>query len=227
MLITNKYKQKTASKKEATRRIRYSAFESAIPAKPKRHDQNVCPVCGKPIEKTASGGRRKHSCSRCGACLNREITCASCGTNRVWQGKRGAFCLGCGAKYHQAPHASTPKSGQSEIDGRKFEEELVTEIPELREELADWLGLDHLVMMEFALFTVQACKREAWKTVERCLRLADRLLRHGDLEVSNAVYVSYLEILPRKGKAHDRLRSMMTTDLRKGWDDILDYLSRL
>src|SRR5215469_13176512 len=70
MLVTNKYKQKTDSKKDATRRIRHSSFESANRSKPRRHDQTVCPVCGKPIEKTASGGRRKHSCSQCGACLN-------------------------------------------------------------------------------------------------------------------------------------------------------------
>jgi hypothetical protein len=44
---------------------------------------------------------------------------------------------------------------------------------------------------------------------------------------SNAIYVSYLECLPRKGEIHDRLRKMMTTDLRKGWDDILGYLSKL
>src|SRR6516225_8940613 len=99
MLVTNKYKQKTDSKKEATRRARHSSLESANRSIPKRHDQAVCPVCGKPIEKTASGGRRKHSCWQCGACLNREITCESCGTNRVWQGKRGDFCLGCGARH--------------------------------------------------------------------------------------------------------------------------------
>jgi len=227
MLVTNKYKQKTDSKKEAARHIRRFKLESTIPHKPKRHDQNVCPVCGKPIERTASGGRRKHSCSQCGACLNREITCASCGTNRVWQGQRGAFCLGCGAKYHPAPRASTPKSSQAKIDGRKFEEELVTEFPQLRDEIKDWRGLDHLVMMEFVIFTERACRSGDWKTVERCLRLADKLVRHGNSKVKNAVYVSYLESLPRKGKVHDRLKSMMTTDLRKGWDEILQYLSKL
>lgn len=81
--------------------------------------------------------------------------------------------------------------------------------------------------MEFALFTEQACKREDLKTVEKCLRLADKLLRQGDSYINNAVYVSYLETLPRKGKVHDRLRSMMTKDLRKGWNDILDYLSKV
>ena len=130
-------------------------------------------------------------------------------------------------KQHRATRASTPKVGQSEIDCRKFEEELGTEFPELQVEIKDWRGLVHLVMMEFVIFTERACRSEDWKTVERCLRLADRLLRNGDSKVKNAVYVSYLESLPRKGKIRDRLRTMMTTDLQKGWDDILEYLSKL
>ena len=101
------------------------------------------------------------------------------------------------------------------------------EFPELHDEIKNCHRLDHLVMMEFVVFTERACKSEDWKTVERCLRLADKLLRHGNSKVKNAVYVSYLESLPRKGNVHDRLRKMMTTDLRKGWDDILEYLSKL
>ena len=81
-------------------------------------------------------------------------------------------------------------------------------------------------MMEFVLFTKRACQRGDWKTVRKCLLVADMLLRDGDSKVKNAVYVSYLESLPRKGKVHDRLRNMTTKHLRKGWDDILEYLSR-
>ena len=101
MLVTRKYKRskKDDNKKEAARRIRRSPVDSAIHGNPKRHDQTACPVCGKAIEKTASGGRRKHSCSHCGACLNKDLTCVSCGTKRVWQGKRGSACVGCGAAY--------------------------------------------------------------------------------------------------------------------------------
>jgi hypothetical protein len=107
MLVTNKDKRtkKYDSKRDAARRIRRSPVEPAeihIRRTPKRHNQNVCPVCGKAIERTASGGRRKHSCKHCGACLNRDLTCASCGTNRVWQGKGGAACWGCGATYRRS-----------------------------------------------------------------------------------------------------------------------------
>src|SRR5580704_11140965 len=116
---------------------------------------------------------------------------------------------------------------QAEIDSKKFVELLLAEFPELRDEAQECQGLVHLQMMEFALFTDRASKRGDWKSVDRCLRLADKLLRLGDYEISNAIYVSYLECLPRKGEIHDRLRKIMTTHLRKGWDDILGYLSKL
>jgi hypothetical protein len=116
---------------------------------------------------------------------------------------------------------------QGQIDGQKFAELLLIEFPELRADIQEWQGLDHLQMMEFELITERMCERGDWATVEKCLRLADELLRHGDSEVKNAVYVSYLESLPRTGEVHDRLRSMMTAELRLGWDEILAYLSKL
>ena len=106
MLVTNKDKRskKYESKRDAARRIRRSPVEPAETQgrSPERHNQNDCPVCGKAIDRTASGGRRKHSCKHCGARLNRDFICASCGTTRVWQGKRGTGCQGCGAAYKRA-----------------------------------------------------------------------------------------------------------------------------
>lgn len=231
MLVTNKDKRskKGDSKRDAARRIRRFPIEPRecrIRKNPKRHNKNVCPVCGETIEKTASGGRRKNSCKHCGAYLNRGLTCASCGTNRVWHGKLGTACRGCGAAYRLADYSET-KMSHAQINSRKFEELLLTEFPDLRDEVKEWQGLDHLKMMEFVIFTKRACKRSDWGTVRKCLRLSDKLLRDGDSHIKNAVYVSYLESLPPKGKVHDRLRSMMTKDLRKGWDDILDYLSKV
>lgn len=93
MRITNKDKQLQGndSKRDAARGIPHSPVESPRRSRPKRHDQKLCPVCAESIEKTASGGRRKHSCSQCGASLNRQLGCASCGTNRICQGKRGSI----------------------------------------------------------------------------------------------------------------------------------------
>lgn len=116
---------------------------------------------------------------------------------------------------------------QVKINSRQFAALVVKEFPQLRDDIREWRGLVHLQMMEFVLFTKKACKDGDWVTVKKCLRLADKLLRFGDGKVKNAVYVSYLESLPRKGKAHDWLRKMMSANLRKDRDDILAYLSKL
>jgi hypothetical protein len=85
MLVSNNDKRSKNydSKRDAAWRIRRSPVEPAEThgRNPKRHNQNVCPVCGKAIERTASGGRCKHSCKHCGACLNRDFICATCGTS--------------------------------------------------------------------------------------------------------------------------------------------------
>jgi hypothetical protein len=114
---------------------------------------------------------------------------------------------------------------EAEIDGQKFAELLLGEFPQLRDDVHEWTGLPHLQMVEFQLLTEKAIDSGDWRTVERCLRLADTILHDGDAEIINAIHVSYLESLPREGDSHDRVREMMTPDLRKAWDDILAYLS--
>jgi len=116
---------------------------------------------------------------------------------------------------------------QTQIDSQQFAELVAEGFPTLRDDIRQSQGLVHIQMMEFALFTEKACKDKDWATVKKWLRLADRLFRFGDSNVNNAVYVSYLETLPRKGEVHDRLKTMMSAELRKGWDDILSYLAKL
>lgn len=82
-------------------------------------------------------------------------------------------------------------------------------------------------MMEFQVLTEKASTAGDWPTVDRCLKLADTLLRNGDPEIRNAIHVSYLEQLPRVGEVHDRIREMMTPELGQAWDNILSYLSAL
>jgi predicted RNA-binding Zn-ribbon protein involved in translation (DUF1610 family) len=106
MRIVNKDKQSRSEDKQVSARLirRTPLDDSHLRSNPKRNDQNACPVCGERIEKTAAGGRRKHSCVHCGATLNKELVCDSCGTHRIWRGKKGAACRGCGAKYSHNSH---------------------------------------------------------------------------------------------------------------------------
>jgi hypothetical protein len=123
--------------------------------------------------------------------------------------------------------AQRVNASSAAIDKPKFLDLLLAEFPQLRDECEGNEGLHHLQMMEFALFTARECKLGNFETVAKCLRLAHRLLQSGDSEINNAVYVSYLEILPLKGGVHNQIRMAMTSDLRQAWDDILEYLSKV
>jgi hypothetical protein len=116
---------------------------------------------------------------------------------------------------------------KAEIDKQKFADLLIAEFPQLRNDVQEWSGLSHLQMMEFNLVTEKAIDAGDWTVVEKCLRLANTLLNDGNAEIRNAIHVSYLEHLPREGSGHDRIREVMSPDLRKAWDDILAYLSAL
>lgn len=116
---------------------------------------------------------------------------------------------------------------QPDIGKQQFISLLLAEFPQLRDDIHEWQNQEHLQMMEFHLLTEKASTAGDWVTVDRCLRLADRLLLGGDSEIRNALHVSYLEHLPRAGEVHDRIREMMTPELRQAWDNILNYLSTL
>jgi hypothetical protein len=64
--------------------------------KRKRRDKLNCPFCNEKLEKAASGGRRKRSCSNCKATVDRETHSTCCSKAEVWiqSGKRK--CCTCG-----------------------------------------------------------------------------------------------------------------------------------
>jgi len=52
-------------------------------------------------------------------------------------------------------------------------------------------------------------------------------LRQGNAKLKNAASISSLEDLPRQGDIHDRLRQMMSPELRQVWDDDTSCLEKL
>jgi len=62
----------------------------------KRKRSGICPVCLSKLEKNSKGTRYWNFCITCGAAPDRDIKCPSCSTYRVWKGKQGAYCKGCG-----------------------------------------------------------------------------------------------------------------------------------
>lgn len=61
-----------------------------------RKDPRRCPVCMAKLSKIGKGTRYQHSCKSCHSCLAKEIKCRYCSTFRVWRGKQGVYCHGCG-----------------------------------------------------------------------------------------------------------------------------------
>src|SRR5687768_12370154 len=67
-----------------------------------RKAKGLCPLCGAKVPQNARGTRRMRNCTACGGCLNKDITCPHCRTQRVWTGKRGCVCHGCGKTVDRA-----------------------------------------------------------------------------------------------------------------------------
>ena len=74
-----------------------------VTEKEERTGAGTCPVCrerlarvGDPPSRTR---RRRRQCPSCNAVAAPELRCSSCGTHRVWRGKKGRFCQGCGAEH--------------------------------------------------------------------------------------------------------------------------------
>ena len=58
-----------------------------------------CPVCLSRLKKNYKKTRYERKCNKCGAVLQKNIKCPFCSTNRVWMGREGNYCKGCGNKY--------------------------------------------------------------------------------------------------------------------------------
>jgi len=65
-------------------------------ARAARKTPGRCPLCGAKVGRIKPGTRHARHCGACGGTLNKDITCPHCQTHRVWTGKRGRVCHGCG-----------------------------------------------------------------------------------------------------------------------------------
>ena len=57
----------------------------------------ICPVCLGKLRRISRGGRYAFSCYICGAMYVPKVKCNNCHrSERVWHGKKGTVCKGCG-----------------------------------------------------------------------------------------------------------------------------------
>jgi len=66
-----------------------------------RKRNGICPVCLGHLRKNSKGTRYQRICENCNAVYNFDIRCPSCNTYRVWSGKLGRWCKGCGHEVKQ------------------------------------------------------------------------------------------------------------------------------
>jgi hypothetical protein len=106
----------------------------------------------------------------------------------------------------------------------QFIEQLGLEFPELREDISEYEGLLHVQMGSFSRITQAAIDAGDFETLRRQFMLADRFFRDAAPDLQNAFYVSYLEHMDFRGPHGQQAQSLMSSALRKGWQDMVDYM---
>src|ERR1700678_1081715 len=77
-----------------------------------RKTPGVCPLCQKLLKRNSGGTRFVPHCDACGGTLNKDILCPHCGAFRVWTGRLGAVCHGCGKAVARRPKARSAIRGR-------------------------------------------------------------------------------------------------------------------
>jgi hypothetical protein len=113
------------------------------------------------------------------------------------------------------------------MNGEEFIASLLSEFPELTEEVRENEGLLHVQVGAFARHTEEAIASGDFAGVDRCFALAHRALHDADPPLKNAIYVSYLEHLDFGGAHGPAAQHRMSPLLRQGYGEIMDYLAML
>ena len=101
---------------------------------------------------------------------------------------------------------------------------LIAEFPDIEDDITDetWVGLTHLEVSSFRRYTQAQIDDRNEAELERCFRVARKLMMDGDGEIENAMHVSYLEHLNlRDGKApRSWAIALMPEPLQAGYQSI-------
>lgn len=111
--------------------------------------------------------------------------------------------------------------------GAQFIEQLGIEFPELHEDIKEYEGLLHVQMGSFACITQAAIDAGGFEKLRRQFMFAERFLHDAASDLENAFYVSFLEHLDFRGPHGPRAQRFMSSALRKGWQDIMEYMDEL
>ena len=113
------------------------------------------------------------------------------------------------------------------IDAAGFVQLVASAYPDLRAELDEDNGLEHVQMHTFCDHTQAAIDCGDMASVVTCFGIADRVIADGDDSMQNAIHVSFLEHLDFRGTHGRQAFGNLTQRLRTGWQDINEYMDAL
>jgi len=99
-----------------------------------------------------------------------------------------------------------------------FTTQLVSEFPELRQEIEGCSGQVLYEMDAFATFTQTAKMRGDWPVYERCIALADQVLQSPDAGLGSAFHAAYLEHLEFEGSRGPEAWRRLPATLQAAWE---------
>ncbi|MGA2383053.1 MAG: hypothetical protein ABSG61_06415 [Gemmatimonadales bacterium] len=104
---------------------------------------------------------------------------------------------------------------------------VLSEFPELRDDIEEYAGQPHLQVGEFAAFTQAAKGRGDLTTYERCLKLVDGMFTQADADLASALRVSYLEHLDFEGSRGPAAWRLLSPRLQAAWNQVAAENRRL
>lgn len=112
------------------------------------------------------------------------------------------------------------------MDAKAFERDLVARFPTLASEVAEDSGLIHVVMGHLYRLTQEAMDSGKWDTVYAVFRFLDEWFAKGDLEMENAIRVSFLEYF-EFGRCEGRIGELLGPTLQGLYEDQMKYMREL
>jgi hypothetical protein len=104
---------------------------------------------------------------------------------------------------------------------------IIAAIPELRPDVEEWEGLDHLQFMELFLWTESSVESANVHNLHRAVRLVDAIFQDCDLAIKNAVTVSFLERIDPEDKIGKQIFDALTPALQSQWQALDGYMLQL
>jgi hypothetical protein len=108
----------------------------------------------------------------------------------------------------------------------EFERDLVDCFPTLASDVAEHSGLLHVVMGHLYHLTQEEIQKGKWDKVEAVFHFLDQWIAKGNLEVENAIRVSYLECF-EFGGYENQIRDLLGPTLCGLYEDQMKYMEEL